>query len=191
MNLREQHKNETNERIREAIETLVQEKSYDSITIREICKEAGISIGSYYKHYNSKDDIIFQTIRSSAQRTNVELKELLSGKTGYENMMIYVDFQMSILSDYKISWMREIFRTYLYGTNGQLMDRNSIYYKTILGIVKQGQKDGSIRNKIAAEDLSWMVLKSIIANFFAYCMESGSFDLIEVTKKEVIHIVEV
>lgn len=191
MNLREQQKQETNKRIRDAIEKLVQEKSYESITIREICKEAGISIGTYYKHYQSKDDIIFQTIKNSAAKTGYEIKELLIGKNGYENMAIYIDFQMSIISVYNITWMREIFRTYLYGTNGQLMDRNSIHYKTILSIVNQGQEDGSIQSHIKAEDLAWMTLKSIIANFFSYCMESGDFDLIEVTKQEVLNMVKV
>ena len=60
MGIRDEQKKETYRKIHQAITELVKEKNYDSITIREICLKADISIGSYYKHFNSKDDIIVQ-----------------------------------------------------------------------------------------------------------------------------------
>lgn len=42
---------------------LIQTKNYEDITIREICEKSNISIGMFYHHFNSKQDILFDYIR--------------------------------------------------------------------------------------------------------------------------------
>ena len=70
----DEQKKETLPKIHQAITELVKEKNYDSITIREICQKADISIGSYYKHFNSKDDIIVQQSMKSSLHTREEIR---------------------------------------------------------------------------------------------------------------------
>jgi AcrR family transcriptional regulator len=45
-------------RIVEALLQLMEEKQFSDITISEICDRAGVGRPTYYRHYNSKDDII-------------------------------------------------------------------------------------------------------------------------------------
>ncbi|WP_326008019.1 TetR/AcrR family transcriptional regulator [Staphylococcus haemolyticus] len=40
--------------------TLLNVKSYDDISIKDICDESGISRGTFYQHYRDKDDFLFQ-----------------------------------------------------------------------------------------------------------------------------------
>ena len=40
-----------------ALVTLMYRKDYESITIKEICQKAGVSRMSFYRYYDSKDDI--------------------------------------------------------------------------------------------------------------------------------------
>lgn len=37
---------------------LIKEKGYNNVTISEICKAANVAKGSFYVHYNSKEDIV-------------------------------------------------------------------------------------------------------------------------------------
>ncbi|MEL7571009.1 MAG: TetR/AcrR family transcriptional regulator, partial [Eubacteriaceae bacterium] len=37
---------------------MMQKKGFDNITIKGISKNAGVSVGSFYYYFNSKDDIL-------------------------------------------------------------------------------------------------------------------------------------
>ena len=64
------HKNnrESNEITRECIENalieLMKKKKFEDITITDICEKAGVSRTSYYRNYESKDDILSEYIHS-------------------------------------------------------------------------------------------------------------------------------
>lgn len=190
MGIREDKKQQTNQKILKAVRELVNEKNYDSITIREIAARAGISIGAYYKHFNSKDDIIFQQMDKSYLNTAQEIAPHLNKKSAIENINYYLERQYEILGEIEIPWLREVFRIYLYHKIDEILDKKSINYQVIFNIVQQGQKDGTIRQDITDESLAWMVLKSIIANFYCYCMQEGDFDLLTVMKQEVYDLVK-
>ena len=76
--IREAQKKQTQQKIKLAISQLVQEKSYESITIREICQRAGIAVGSYYNYYHSKDEIIFKAMEQSAEATREKIQPMLN-----------------------------------------------------------------------------------------------------------------
>ena len=190
MGIREKQKQQTYQKILEAIQDLVNEKDYEAITIREIAQRAGISVGAYYKHFKSKDDIIFNQIHKSYLNTQETIVPQLNKKTGIENLEIYLDRQYEILGEIEIPWLREVFRIYLYHKVDEILDQNSVNYKVILNILEQGQNDGSIRNDVYKEELAWSTLKCIIANFYSFCMQNGNFDLNKVMKKEVFDLVK-
>ncbi|MDU9352022.1 TetR/AcrR family transcriptional regulator [Staphylococcus aureus] len=47
-------------KIEKSMVTLLNVKSYDEISIKDICGESGISRGTFYQHYRDKDDFLFQ-----------------------------------------------------------------------------------------------------------------------------------
>lgn len=49
---------DTKNKIFETAVTLIKSKGYDNVTISEICQTAGLAKGSFYVHYNSKEDIV-------------------------------------------------------------------------------------------------------------------------------------
>ena len=49
--------NETRTKIIKAAEELFKQKDYEDISIREICQLAGISIGAFYRHIGSKEQL--------------------------------------------------------------------------------------------------------------------------------------
>lgn len=189
MGIREEQKQQTYQKILEAIQELVNEKDYEAITIREIAQHAGISVGTYYKHFKSKDDIIFNQIHKSYLKTQETIAPQLNKKTGIENLEIYLEKQYDILGEIEIPWLREVFRVYLYHKVDEILDQNNVNYQVILDIIEQGQKDGSIRQDVIKEELAWSALKCITANFYSYCMQDGNFDLKKVMKKEAIDLV--
>jgi len=59
---------ETRQRIYVASIKLINSRSYQSITIPEICRESGISVGSFYHHFSSKKDLLAGYVREESGR---------------------------------------------------------------------------------------------------------------------------
>lgn len=46
----------------EALLLLLDKKEYDFITVKEICEKAGVNRSTFYLHYETIDDLLFETI---------------------------------------------------------------------------------------------------------------------------------
>ena len=64
MNLREQQKIETKARIAKAVYDLSKIYGIENLKVREICKEADVSIGTFYNYYDTIQSIIIERIVS-------------------------------------------------------------------------------------------------------------------------------
>ena len=70
----------TKECIFTALLILMEQKTYEEITITDIAKRAGVSRMSYYRLYRSKDDILIQHFNEQAKENERLLKAVLRAK---------------------------------------------------------------------------------------------------------------
>ena len=59
---------ETKARIFHAAKTILQKQGYDQLSIKNICDEAGVSNGSFYHHFKTKDDLLSYYIEEASIR---------------------------------------------------------------------------------------------------------------------------
>jgi AcrR family transcriptional regulator len=62
------------ERLLVAAERLFGERSYRDTTVADICEQAGMATGSFYAHFDSKNDVFVAVIR----RINVDLRAAMA-----------------------------------------------------------------------------------------------------------------
>ena len=62
---------ESKNSIIKAYSSLVRSKGIENITIRDICKEAGVSNGCFYNHFSSKNDILRAWYQQFTDRKSV------------------------------------------------------------------------------------------------------------------------
>jgi TetR/AcrR family transcriptional regulator, fatty acid metabolism regulator protein len=75
MTLKQLKGKETKKKIFKASIHLFEEYGYDNVTVEQICNEVGIAKGTFYVHYNAKDDIPRSMYRSIIQSTLKESME--------------------------------------------------------------------------------------------------------------------
>jgi AcrR family transcriptional regulator len=66
----------TLETLRAVVDKLVEEAGFEKMHIRDICREAGITPGTFYHYFSSKEDILFDRYL----RANVFLNKLYETK---------------------------------------------------------------------------------------------------------------
>jgi len=77
---KQQRNEQTVKTIIEATQPLILSEGYDSLTIRDICANAGITTGMFYRHFVSKDDVLtfcyMQELKIVIAETENELEGL-------------------------------------------------------------------------------------------------------------------
>ncbi|MBU5271996.1 TetR/AcrR family transcriptional regulator [Staphylococcus caprae] len=72
----------TQNRIRNGMMRLLKIKTYDTITVKDICKESQISRTTFYSHYNDKEHFIYSHLNELLKKGKRELlKEEFSSQT--------------------------------------------------------------------------------------------------------------
>ena len=56
---------ETKAKIFKAAKRILQRSGYETLSIKNICEEAGVSNGSFYHHFKTKDDLLSYYIEIS------------------------------------------------------------------------------------------------------------------------------
>ena len=69
----------------QALIQLLNKKDYDFITIKEICKKAGVNRSTFYLHYDNIDDLLYETI----ENLNKEFHNLHLSKSDIDLMINY------------------------------------------------------------------------------------------------------
>lgn len=54
----------------EALIQLLEKKDYDFITVTEICKKAGVNRSTFYLHYETIDDLLYETVERINKKFN-------------------------------------------------------------------------------------------------------------------------
>ena len=65
-------------RIQEAALELMREKEFEAVSVREICKAAGITTGAFYHHFQSKDDLLRRGFAPLDRHLSAEMEGHLS-----------------------------------------------------------------------------------------------------------------
>ena len=61
----------------EALLLLLEKKEYEFITVKEICEKAGVNRSTFYLHYESIDELLYETIEMINRKINDTSKDSL------------------------------------------------------------------------------------------------------------------
>ena len=68
---------------------LLDQQDFESITVRDIVREAGVSIGSFYNAYGSKLDVFYETYRVADEHFENNVRPKLTQDTVAEQILCF------------------------------------------------------------------------------------------------------
>ncbi len=172
-------------RIVETSWRLFHEKGFGETTINDIIREAGISKGTFYYYFRSKDnllDTLSDVLDAEYKRLAAELPEDMNAfdKLVHLNYEIHTFINDNI--DYKLL-------AYLYSTqiikdhSSSLLDRNRYYFRLLEQIIEEGRNKGELTDELSvSETVKYYGLeeRALVTD---WCMNNGNYHLGEYSKK--------
>ncbi len=167
----------TKEKIIQATMALMEKFGFADMTIQDIHKKAGISVGTFYHYYSTKEDVFFELYRKADEYFKKEvLPDLEEGnRSCVEKIILFFKHYGVFNESHGIE-----FSKHLYSPNNKMfIDQDRFMISLLLNIVKEGQESGEISQARDAEDIMKFLLIFSRGLIFDWCIHDGDYNLPE------------
>lgn len=172
---------ETKDKIYKAAIAKFTKQGMDQTSIQEICKEAGVSIGSFYNHFDSKEAIIYETFKIAD--TSFEQFRIMDeeGRSPREIILEYMNYYIDFVQTHEFEFVKKLYNTnnHHFVTTKRPMQE---VLKTILRNRKIEVESYYVKDSDELVDTLFMTARGVI---FHWCLKEGKFDLNETCRKQV------
>jgi len=159
---------------------LMGEKGFQGTTVRDICAEAKIPIGTFYNCYKSKVDILKTIYEDGDKYIHDAVENEFKGKSAIEKLHIFAYHYAQLNIRTGIDVMRVLF----YPTNEWFADTRPMQVMLQV-IIDQGKAAGEIKSDIDTEDIVDYVFDIFRGVCYNWCIYNASFDLNERMEKHI------
>ena len=174
---RQQKKSEeTKARIFHAAKTILQKQGYDQLSIKNICDEAGVSNGSFYHHFKTKDDLLSYYIEEQPSM-DPNLLDLPSSAAGTKEAIIsvYLNY-VHYCEELGVEFMANYYTPKNQSLNPLIRTERPYPIITVHDYLKRVIDAGIISPPANLEDITTDIRMIVIGNVFEWCLKSGDAD---------------
>lgn len=180
-----EYENSTKKHIRKVALKLFKEKSFENVTLKEICEASGVNKHTFYYYFKSKDELLNQYYKIPCKLTSYDLATIMTAESYVEQLWLLNKNFVDFIADSGVSIIKQIIIKNLtdnhIGTFKVTEDFKQLL-KLQYDIIKKGQDNGEILNKSEPETLVLLLRQTIHSTAATWSIKNGSFDYREVTR---------
>ena len=177
----------TKQKIFSCAVSLFAQKSYENVTVQDICSEAEVSVGAFYHHFKSKENILDEGYRLFDQNSE-EAWRNGHPESPLEAIHFLILGQARSMENMGAPAALQYFKNQLSSSEKYILNPDRFFYRTIRQSVEDGVSAGILSGDPAAitEDILG-ITRGII---YDWCLHSGSYGLSERSQRMVDMIVK-
>ena len=167
---------ETKKKIFLAAKNILKKVGYDALSIKNICEEAGVSNGSFYHHFKTKDDLLSYYIEEQPS-INPEILETPSCVDDVRNVIIHVYLNyVKYCRELGVEFMSNYYTPKNQSLNPLKRTARSYPIVTVREYLQQSIDAGIISLKQPLDNITTDIRMLVIGNVFEWCLKNGDAD---------------
>lgn len=167
---------ETKARIFNAAKRILKKSGYEQLSIKNICEEAGVSNGSFYHHFKTKDDLLSYYIEEQPS-INPDLLDLPSTKEEARETIVYVYLNyVRYCRELGVEFMANYYTPKNQSLNPLIRTERPYPIITVHNYLKKCIEAGIITLKDPLENVTTDIRMIVIGNVFEWCLKNGDAD---------------
>lgn len=181
---------DTKKRILDTSLKLMKEQGYDEISIKQICKEAGVSTGAFYHHLKSKEGIIIEGYLQCDKYFDEYVINHLESENLIDRIIEYIGYQMEYAKKLGVETITQIYKAQL--TNGKefFLSDDRVLPNNLLILIKKAQDEGLLRSDLDAGQIRDELLLISRGTIYYWSQKNGDFDITNYCKDIISHHLE-
>lgn len=142
--------------------TMLLEKNYTEINIRDISKRCGIGIGTFYNYFATKELLVSEIFRSDWRRVSVAISDAEKSNEDFKEKChkIYVALDQFI-QNYSDTFF-ELSKSSGHHRSCQEVNKYDIIYSQMMGLISKEIEAGHLKTQLTPDQLSRLLISSFI-----------------------------
>ena len=169
----------TKQRIVSAAWKLFYEQGFDNTTVEDIVFESETSRGSFYHYFESKEALLGGLAMLFDEKYE-ELEDQLPDEMDTVSRLLFLNHELFTMIDNRVP-MELLSRLYASQllTKGEkdLLDRNRVYFRLLIKLVRAGQEKGELRTDLTVNEIVSGYAMFERALIYDWCLNNGKYAL--------------
>lgn len=167
---------ETKARIFQAAKRILKKSGYENLSIKNICEEAGVSNGSFYHHFKTKDDLLSYYIEEQPG-ISPELLDLPSDSEDAKRTIVYVYINyVHYCKELGVEFMSNYYTPKNQSLNPLIRTERPYPIVTVHDYLRKCLDAGIINLNLPLEEVTTDIRMLVIGNVFEWCLKQGDAD---------------
>jgi len=167
---------ETKNRIFQASKVILKTEGYEALSLKNICKEAGVSNGSFYHHFKSKDDLLSYYIEEQP-KIAPDLLENPKDVAGVKETIIQVYLNyVRYCEELGVEFLASYYDTKNQALNPETRTRRPYPILTVQEYVEKAIAADVVKINVKIEEFTTDIRMIVIGNVFEWCLRNGMVD---------------
>lgn len=174
---RKEQARQTEAAIIKAAAELARESSFDKLSIRDICKRAGITTGAFYHHFPSKDALLSRGFAP----LDVHLEALLAGHAGeppLERLWALLSGYAKFMEDMGPALIARYYQHRLSTPSSASMDPTRFTHRAMLDCLRAIQAGGGLSSSLSPEWVADFLFRHFRGVVVDWVLREGSYPLV-------------
>lgn len=167
---------ETKERIFQAAKRILQKNGYENLSIKNICEEAGVSNGSFYHHFKTKDDLLSYYIED---QPNMEpgLLDIPQCKDDAKEAIIgvYLNY-VSYCRELGVDFIAGYYTPRNQALNPTIRTERPYPIVTVQHYLEKSVEENALSLTLSISEIATDIRMIVIGNVFEWAMTNGQAD---------------
>lgn len=183
MNIKQQQAQTSRKNFIHSAICLIEEKGYNGMTVQDICKRTGKSIGAFYHHFSSKEDVIIAAYR--------EFDDLLQERYRLEHFDRWdqaVAYLLDAYLDYAdgngLEFARATIIAQMSIKNAYITDHNRLFYHCMTQAIERGKSEGALPEDTDSGSLCDWFMRTVRGSIFAWILQDGMPSLSKIGRND-------
>lgn len=161
---------------------LFREKGFDSVTILEICKAAGVTRNAFYYHFADKEALLCCYFAESIPSQNELFEHILSLGSDWEKLWCLLEAHLNLMEREGVDITRALMKASL--DNRETIVKDYVLTNTwCVPLIQNCIQSGVIQSTLSAEQLNFLMTRVLLGMIVSWCNKDGGFDLIPTFRK--------
>lgn len=172
---------ETKKKIIEAARMVISDKGFEAVSIDDIMAEAGLGKGTFYTHFERKEDVVYELNKTDFYRL-AETVNAMSDKDIMDKLEYYCREFMKSIERAGIEICRQWIKNNLSGgtmcgiedIDGKPISKYQYDYQAMQSVLSEAVRQGQLMEDTPVNELALLINGELYGLMTAWCMSGGT-----------------